>query len=277
MWVADVTAKLGHDGNLLGDAAREVVEAPAREPASTDSDAEATVLPGAETPLAMAGAAEVTPTTPGEPAAPAAKTVLLVGDSLMSVGLAPGLANAMKSMDQYKIIRASRSATGLSRPDAFDWQAQIQRLVAKHKPDYVVVAIGGNDAQGFKVGKKIYHVGTADWDQVYAERVKTFMASATSRGAKLLWVGIPIVRDKSFWKNLSHLNALAKSVAESAGGASYLDSSPFLTGSDGQFASYLADAKGRELRVRADDGIHLTDSGGARVAKGVLAWLQKQR
>ena len=277
-WAAGVAARLGHDADLLGVAAQAVqshadADLVAQSPAAgsgVPTTAPAPEAAGREAPDTEAVQAEAAPAKPES-----ARTVLLVGDSLMSVGLAPGIAALLRDNPAFRVIRASRSATGLSRPDYFDWQASIQKLVAKHKPEFVVVAMGGNDAQGFRDGKDVLRLGTDTWDDAYRGRVASFAKSACARQAKLLWVGIPRVRSEPFWKNLKHLNDLAQKGLGDEALASYLDSTPFLVDKAGQFASYLPDDKGREQRVRAGDGVHLTEPGGARVAKGVVQWLDK--
>ncbi len=280
-WVAALAATHGHDPSLLAQAAHEVARdvpppAAAGQPAEVAQPRANEPEPGATPPLAQEPLEAETEVAAG-PATAGAKSVLLVGDSLMSVGLAPGILAELKGNEAFQVVRASRCATGLSRPDYFDWQGNIKKLIVKHKPDYVVVAMGGNDAQGFREAGDVLHMGSPAWDTAYQGRVESFAKSATASGAKLLWVGIPKVRSEPFWSNLKRLNTLAQAGLAKVGGTSYLDASTFLTTSDGKFATYLPDDKGREVKVRSGDGIHLTQPGGARVAKGVVEWLKQQK
>lgn len=200
--------------------------------------------------------------------------VLLAGDSLMAVGLAPGLMQATSGAADFRLIRGFRSATGLSRPDYFDWPKALDRLLTKHRPRCVIVAMGGNDAQGFKHEKKVLHFGTTAWDDAYRDRVQAFLEVSQKHNASVLWLGAPKMRSAAFSTSMARLNRLVKEAAAKVKGTSYLDPSPFVTDAKGEFSTYLSDAKGRSQRIRSEDGVHLTDGAGRRVAPPVERWIR---
>jgi hypothetical protein len=171
-------------------------------------------------------------------------------------------------------VRGYRSATGLSRPDYFDWPKALDRLMAKHQPACVVVAMGGNDAQGFRHDKKVLHFGSSAWDDAYRGRVESLLGVSLKHGANLLWLSAPKMRSSAFSTSMAHLNRLVQEAAAKVQSTTYLDINPFITDPKGEFAAYLADAKGRSQRIRTEDGMHLTDGAGRRLAPAVERWIR---
>lgn len=210
--------------------------------------------------------------SPAEPAGPA--PILLAGDSLMAVGLAPGLMQGTTGASEFKLLRGYRSATGLSRPDYFDWPKALDRLLTKHHPRCVVVAMGGNDAQGFRQDKKVLHFGTPAWDEAYRGRVEALLTISRKHGAPLLWLSAPKMRSSAFSTSMARLNRLVLEAIAKVKGSAYLDLNPFITDAKGEFAAYLDDAKGRPQRIRTEDGVHLTDVAGRRLAAAVDRWIR---
>ena len=235
------------------------------------------------------GASSGKETARGEPVAPAAAAdalegatadshgpaaILLAGDSLMAVGLAPGLMQASSGSKDFRLVRGYRSATGLSRPDYFDWPKALDRLLAKHQPQCVIVAMGGNDAQGFRHEKKVLHFGTPAWDDAYRGRVEELLGVGLRHDASVLWLSAPKMRSSAFSISMARLNRLAQEAAAKVKGTTYLDINPFITDTKGEFAAYLTDDKGRSQRLRTEDGVHLTDGAGRRVAPAVERWIR---
>mgnify|MGYP002145582130 CR=1 FL=1 len=77
--------------------------------------------------------------------------------------------------------RKAKSATGLARPDFYDWEAEAKKQVEARTPDLVVVIMGGNDGQdltpksgkGKRVGWK-----SEGWNAAYKGRVADFLEFA---------------------------------------------------------------------------------------------------
>lgn len=289
-WVASLAEALAPDGQLaaLEVAAAQVAEQGAIDAAtvaapSAPSDDVSVVAARARPPAATAAAAatatamppgdaKATP-APANPPAQATPTVLLAGDSLMAVGLAPGLLRVIGKDPEFTLARGYRSATGLSRPDYFDWPAAIDKLLQRHRAACVVIAIGGNDAQGFRDGKRVLRFGTKDWDDAYRKRVDAFLAKPRRHGARVLWIGVPVMRSKAFNTSMSKLNAIAQAAIAADRNAAYLSPNKAICDSKGNFSAFADDHRGRRQRLRANDGIHLTDFAGRRLAPEVRAWI----
>jgi hypothetical protein len=201
--------------------------------------------------------------------------VLLIGDSLMGVGITPALTRLAATRTDLALIPAHRNASGLARPDNYDWPATLDSLLEKYAPDVVVCALGGNDVQHFRHEGETYRFGTDAWDEVYKQRLRALFTKATAR-AKLLVVGLPVMRESDFDADIRRLNGLVASVVADFPGVGLLDVNPVLANGDGAFTTWLPDGDGKLVRIRTEDGIHYAGAGGGRVAALVLAWLDAQ-
>ncbi len=133
----------------------------AEAPAALDAGAVAGLLLDAGAIAGAAHAPEDAEEDGGAAAGPL--TVLLVGDSMMAAGLASAIARALESEDDVRVVRAYKEATGLSRPDVYDWMEVLPPLLTRVKPNVVVCSLGGNDMQAIREGDEVLEAGTRWW------------------------------------------------------------------------------------------------------------------
>jgi uncharacterized protein len=208
------------------------------------------------------------------PAAPL--KVLIVGDSV-GLDLGQPLVNTLAAYGDVTTYLDGRIDTGLTRPDYFNWPAELQVDLTNQQPNLVVVMIGANDPQGLVTPTGSLQYGHPGWDSAYSARVAAFIAAANTAGAHVLWVGMPPMQDPVLDAKLRHLNDLVQGqVTQARGGAAYLSSVASLGDPHGGFAAFLPNAAGAEINVRTPDGIHLTSGGGARLAAAVAESMQSQ-
>ncbi len=232
-------------------------------------------------PLPTTTSGSTTPTTLPQlndhptPASPL--RVLVVGDSV-GLDLGQPLVSALGAYGDVTAYLDGRIDTGLTRPDYFNWPAELQVDLANRQPQLVIVMIGANDPQGLVTQDGSIRFGQPGWDEAYSARVAAFIAEANAAGAHVLWVGMPPMQDPGLDAALKHLNGLVQAqVSETKdGGAAYLSSVPALGDQHHYYAAYLPDASGAVTNVRTPDGIHLTPAGGARLAAAVVAAMQDQ-
>jgi lysophospholipase L1-like esterase len=203
--------------------------------------------------------------------------VLVVGDSV-GLDLGQPLVNALGGFGDVTASLDGRIDTGLSRPDYFNWPAELKIDLANQQPQLVVVMIGANDPQGLVTPDGSIPFGKPGWDQAYSARVAAFIAEANDAGAHVLWVGMPSMQNPVLDAALKHLNALVQTqVADTRyGGAAYLSSVPVLGDQHHNYTAYLTNASGAVTNIRTPDGIHLTPDGGARLAAAVVAAMEGQ-
>ncbi len=155
-------------------------------------------------------------------------------------------------------------ASGLSRPDYFDWPTRIAEIMTNHDPDAVVVMFGGNDAQNIRAADGNWHERFEDfWLQEYRRRIARVMDLVTSdKDRILLWVGQPPMRRQGFDQRMQLVNNLYRTEAAGRERVRYVDLRELFTDSSGKYAKYLPDESGKLVDVRLSDGVHLSHWGG---------------
>jgi hypothetical protein len=208
--------------------------------------------------------------------------IWIAGDSLVVV---PGesVLRAVADNPAFDAIDAidGRIASGLERPDVFNWFTHVREVMVKRKPRAVVVMFGGNDDHGFMTGlpegREVGSFGSPTWRREYRRRVATVMDTVTSRGGYLVWIGLPIARDAEQTLRYDVINTIAQTeAAKRKGRVSYLDTYFFFAGEDGGYAQYIEDSSGKLVKMRADDGVHFERPAGDLIADEVLERLAQR-
>jgi len=208
--------------------------------------------------------------------------VWIAGDSLVVV---PGESLLRAIADNRALTPAGkidgRIASGLERPDVFNWFTHVREQMRKKQPKAVVLMLGGNDDHGFMTGlpegREVGSFGSPSWRAEYRRRVAAIMETVTRRGAFLVWIGLPISHDSEQTARYDVINSIVQSeAAKRPGRASYLDTYFFFAGDDGGFAEYIEDDTGKLVKMRADDGIHFERAAGDLIAAKVLERLEER-
>lgn len=196
--------------------------------------------------------------------------VVVVGDSLAS-GLGTYLERVLKP-SLVRVSRQGRISTGLSRPDYFDWPAAMAQIADRFRPDLVVVMLGENDNQGLRTpgGREETPIGTFGWPQAYEERVVDFMRVATSRGARVVWVGLPVVRDTGRRELIARQNEIFARAADEVKRVAFLDAWDLYSTPDGGYTAYMR-IGGSVVQIRESDGVHFNSTGYTMLAEDVVA------
>lgn len=244
-------------------------------PVAVTEPAEPKLETAADLDQKISASAEVAEPRAVAPVVAPSMQVALVGDSMMAVGLAPVLRRNITRENGARLVRAYRSGTGLGRPDVFNWPAQYPQLIGAARPELVICSIGANDAQNFQVDRTVYSFGTPAWKQMYAERVREFAKLLTRDGARVLWIGMPVMRESGFARRMTSLNVLVKEVLTEFPQITWVDPNPYIAGSGGSFEQYRQDQRGKLVRLRADDGIHLSEDGAAYLLPAIYSWMQR--
>jgi hypothetical protein len=201
--------------------------------------------------------------------------VAVVGDSL-ATGLGIYLERVLKP-SLVRVSRQGRISTGLARPDYFDWPQAISEIVDRFRPDLIVVMLGENDNQGLRTpgGHEETPVGTFEWPQAYEERVAAFMELATSRGARVVWAGLPIVSDRGRWAIVQRQNDVFERAADLIDDVAYLDTWEMFAAPDGGYTAYYRDG-GTVRLVRESDGLHFNAAGYTILARAVAEMAREE-
>ena len=182
----------------------------------------------------------------------------IAGDSMMGL---PGMAltNLSNKTKLIKPLLDYRISTGLVRPDAFNWPAQLQSQIKAFGPGAVAVMFGANDNQPLQSASgDVYQFGSDGWKKEYRKRVEDAVALMFQGGVRrIYWIGQPVMPTASFNSQIKLMNAIYASVAEKTFGVQYIDAYKLFTNSGGQYSQYLPDANGEMQQVREQDGEHL--------------------
>lgn len=228
-------------------------------PALAQVEASLKTTTPSETPPRDAGGEE--PLAVASPAL-AAKTsynVVVLGDSLGD-GIWAGLYHALRKDKRFHVIRKSKVATGLVRHDYYNWNDVVTEVAVETKIDIAVVIMGTNDRQPIIKDDVRYALFDPEWRKIYNARIDAFTDVLKATGARIYWVGLPVMRSPRFEGDMETFSGLFKARA-AANGVVYVPTRDLMTDEDGNYVAYGLDKAGRKRLLRAEDGIHFTMAG----------------
>lgn len=166
-------------------------------------------------------------------------------------------------------------ATGLSRPDFYDWPTALADDVEALKPDVAVIMFGGNDAQGIvgPDGTVFPTVDAPGWREEYGRRVAAVMDELQDPHRLVFWVGQPPMRDAAFDRRIGIINDVVATEAADRPWVTFVDTAEVLGGPDGGYAARLP---GTDADLRQADGIHLSRAGADLLARQLLTRVQDE-
>ena len=192
----------------------------------------------------------------------AAKTsynVVVLGDSLGD-GIWAGLYHALRKDKRFHVIRKSKVATGLVRHDYYNWNQVVSEVAADTKIDIAVVIMGTNDRQPIVKDGVRHALFDPEWRKVYNERIDEFTDVLKATGARIYWVGLPVMRSAYFENDMEEFSKIFKARA-AANGVIYVPTRDLMTDDKGNYVAYGTNKAGRKRLLRAEDGIHFTMAG----------------
>jgi len=235
--------------------------------------------------------------TPDQPVK--TERIVIFGDSLGD-GAWAGLYRLFRGDERFEVVRHTKISSGITRYHQFNWSDEVTNVLANEHADVIVFIFGANDRMSLRAEGKRYGMWSEGWQRVYRARVDALLEKGAASGARVYWLGLPIVRDEAFDRDMQRLNAIfaervkAKAqppagpamgmtvaldraqVGGSAPGAlvRYVDTRAITSNEDGEYASHLVDPSGRKRLMRADDGVHFTMRGyevfASPLAKAIL-------
>jgi hypothetical protein len=188
------------------------------------------------------------------------------GESIINQAVATQAIGILSNVDGHV-------ATGLARPEVFNWPAYLASVVANSSPDVMVLTIGSNDDQTMTGEGGVGPRGSLPWRTEYHRRVGGLMDEVTGSGdVTLFWVGIPQMRNVPRYETrYKMINEIVKSEAELRPGKVYfVETAALLAGADGGYADFKVNFDGTVIRLRAGDGIHFERAGADLIAGAVL-------
>ena len=201
---------------------------------------------------------------------------LWVGGDSMAMVFGQSLVNPITQTGVVEMTRIGgqdvdyHSATGLSRPDAYNWEYHLVDSVMPKKPEAMVVMLGANDGQSVEYDGRVLKFGTPPWLKLYHHRVGRAMDIMRVSAVRVYWVGLPIMRSTTFSHTVAIMNEVYRQEAAKRSWARFIPSWD-LFAKNGHYTAYLKDDSGELQLMRGEDGIHFTRAGGDRLAARVFA------
>lgn len=206
----------------------------------------------------------------------ARKKIAFVGDS-MSDGLWGGTSQILSRSACLKanleLGRYAKNSTGLTRPDRFDWAAEVKKIGDSFKPQLFVMSLGLNDRQSVAEKGQVILDTSPLYPARYKERVTAVLKNVVASNAGLLWVGLPAIRAAAPDKDARSKNSFFAEAIKEFGVPEIQYVAPWKLNPSAEvdvFSSYGPDQNGKMIQLRASDGEHFTPSGEFMVAAYML-------
>jgi hypothetical protein len=218
--------------------------------------------------------APAAPTTTAPPVLPAVQVrtptaadplrVLLFGDSVMATA-GPGVDAALRATGAGRAVNATAPAFGLT--SLYDWRAEWPSLLARERPDVIVLMFGGWDTDMIRLAGPAY----------YQRLVDQAIAMMATTGALITFVGMPTTGQVFGAQPTRRLvnGFFQRAAAAHPGAVAYLAPEPWLDDPLQNFRSFAQGPDGRWERLHKDkDDVHLCAAGAALFGAGLVDGLR---
>jgi hypothetical protein len=164
-------------------------------------------------------------------------------------------------------------ATGLARPEVFNWPAHMLDVIAQNDPDAVVITLGSNDDQTLTGEGGVGPFGSPEWIDEYRRRVGGMMDVITGDGTRtLFWLGAPMMRNEERSETRYRIinDIYIEEAAKRPGRVHYVDIYERFRDPNGSYTDFIDG-----VQIRTADGVHFTRAGGDQVAEAVLGEMRE--
>lgn len=206
--------------------------------------------------------------------------ILMFGDSQMR-SLAGGLQKLISEQKAIQITEISVHSSGFVRGDYYNWNKKLENVFneAKNAPyDATIFLLGMNDYQNFysNEGKVLVKESSA-WEEKYKEKVNEILKLVLANSKKVYWLGLPVVRRKTFNEDLSYIENVQIKTAAEYNNKNLIKISlrEIAPGKGSPYIDNIQIEDGKYIKLMRDDGIHYTISGGEYIMKSFLETLYK--
>ena len=111
----------------------------------------------------------------------------------------------------------------------------------------------------------LYQFGEARWNALYAKKIDEMIAVLKSKGAPVIWVGLPAVSGSKGTSDMLFLDSLYREAASKAG-ITYVDLWDGFVDEHGLFQPKGPDFEGQIRQLRSYDGVFFTKAGARKLA-----------
>jgi uncharacterized protein len=198
--------------------------------------------------------------------------VFVLGDSL-AAGLWSGVSRTIDGDMRISLNGRYKEDSGLSRPEYYDWNGALPKILESNKIDVAIVMLGSNDAQPIREGKIRYAFDTQEWRAAYIKQVDELMTSLKGAGAAVYWMEMPPMEAEKYDASMKVISAIHKERAE-AHGIRFVETRNDLL-DNGKYSDSGFDDTGEFVRLRSRDGVHFLKEGNNKLGSLVMAAINK--
>ncbi len=198
--------------------------------------------------------------------------VFVLGDSL-AAGLWSGVSRTIEGDVRISLNGRYKEDSGLSRPEYYDWNGALPKILASNKIDIAIVMLGSNDAQPIRDGATRYAFDTKEWRAAYVKQVDELMASLKAAGAAVYWMEMPPMQTDKYDEAMKTIAAIHKERAAAAGIRFVATRAALLD--NGKYNESGFDETGEFVKLRSRDGVHFVKEGNNKLASLVMAEINK--
>lgn len=200
--------------------------------------------------------------------------ILFAGDSMMQ-GVAPLAIRALsQNHPDWTLIDLSRQSTGITARRYFDWPARIQQEITAQQLTLVVIFLGPNDPRDMYLPDRRVSFDTPAWIENYAARVDEILAHAVQHQVRVIWMGLPAMREDRLQRGAVVSNHVFHDRAQ-AFGTDYLATEPLVGLVSLPFKKFMRDETGRSVSLRGEDGTHFTPAGLKKITQALVEHIEK--
>ncbi len=203
--------------------------------------------------------------------------VLIAGDSILR-DAGDAFLDIAGASPLFETALHYENATGLTRPDFYDWPAALAEDMTAHRPEVAFIMFGGNDSQGIVAPDGATYPGPSDpgWRTEYARRVGAVMDILRADDRIVYWIGLPPMRDSGFDRRAEVMNDIYREAAATRPWVTYLDTRPIVGDADGHYVDRKPNEAGDLVDLRQRDGVHLSTGGADHLARVLLRRIDEE-
>ncbi|GEM_PF-4302569 len=200
--------------------------------------------------------------------------VLILGDSLASYYLPTALSALAARDGRVRVESFSRVSASLSNPIRLNFLVEVPRFFGNRRGnsqrafDVVVVMMGANDAQAIRGGTQVIRYGTQAWTQEFRRRTRDLMNILTQEARGVYWLELPPMRDRQLESGIQNVQNIFQDVVREFPGSRFLELRRLLSDSSGNYTA-VGFVEGRQVILRARDGIHISTEAGRILAREI--------
>ena len=199
--------------------------------------------------------------------------IYVFGDTLAD-GVGAGFSRLLAGDPKTKVHQRSRAGTGLGRPDRYDWNRAVAKLIEGKRVDVAVVFIGANDTHSATTTQGRFAIGTDQWRAAYTAYVNEFLAQFKAHGTAVYWISLPAMWRPSYDQAIKQVSEVQRQSVLAAG-MKFFNMRNLFADEQGNFVRGGFDLQGQFRNLRSRDGVHFLRHGNDKLAALLYQVIEK--